>query len=392
MAPWLLFDILFTHALFNPNFATIYNNLFSPLLPLEYNIAWPTTPNPERSRLFLQFLIGLQLMTLNLIYTGSPRQQIRHCLAAIFLSGAALAVIGGLMKLTGSREFLWLIELREPAAYATFFYKNHWAYFALLAAGCGMALFHNTYAKEKHSGHLPEKSIGIALLILVILISIPLAEARGASLVAIPLMIAFILSITRPLHKHGTKLALSITLCLLILTGLGLYQVAKPQIIRAQQRSHSQIEAAKHGNFHDVKRLALYRDCWSMFRDRPYWGWGIGSFIHIHPIYAGPEFYEINAAYPIAYEFTHNDYLQALAEMGLVGSLLLLSPFVCLLIGSHKKAKWLNKISPWLLSATCAVMIAASFDMALAAPAIAMGTLLIGASSVSYALQAKQHK
>jgi O-antigen ligase len=394
IGPWLLFDTLFIHALFNPNFSTIYNNLFSPLLPLEYNSTWPTTPNPERSRLFLQFLIGLQLMTLNLIYTESSRRQIRHCIAAIFFTGAALAIIGGLMKLTGSKEFLWFIEFREPAAYATFFYKNHWAYFALLSAGCGMGLFHSTYSKEKYSGHLPEKSIGIALLVFVLLISIPLAEARGACLVGTPLAMAFVISLTRPLRKRRPKLAACLALGALMFAGLGLYQIARPQIERAQQRSQGQIMAAKQGNFKSVKRLALYRDAWTMVQERPIWGWGIGSFIHIHPIYAGPEFYENeNAAHPIAYEFTHSDYLQALSEIGIAGCLLLFTPFGMLLVLIRPSPFKLHpssaarSVSPWLLGAIAAVAVSASFDMTLTAPAIAMAVLLLAAASIADAIQ-----
>ena len=388
IGPWFLFDLLFVQALFNPSHSTIYNNLFSPMRLLEYNTAWPTTPNPERSRLFLQMLIGLQLMTLQLIYVPTSRQQIRRCLGAIFLTGAILAIIGGLMKLTGTPYFLWTFEFREPAAYATFFYKNHWAYFALLAAGCGMALFHSTYANEKHSGHLPEKSIGIAFLILVLLVSIPLAEARGATLVGTPLALVFVVSITRPLRKHRPKLAAVLALLALVIVSLGIYQITQPQLERRVLRSQQQIESFNTANrTQAIMRLAAYRDAWTIFQERPVWGWGIGSFIHIHPIYAGPEFYPPGYRYPVVWEFPHSDYLQALAEMGIVGSLLLLTPFGILLIGVHKKTKWRSKTSPWLLSASTAVAVAASFDMVLIAPAIAAGFLLVTSASYAYPLQ-----
>ena len=388
IGPWFLFDFLFVQALFNPSHSTIYNNLFSPMRLLEYNTAWPTTPNPERSRLFLQMLIGLQLMTLQLIYGPTSRKQIRRCLGAVFLTGATLAIIGGLMKLTGTPLFLWTFEFREPAAYATFFYKNHWAYFALLAAGCGMALFHSTYANEKHSGHLPEKSIGIAFLILVLLISIPLAEARGATLLATPLALVFVVSLTQPLRKHRPKLAAMLALLALVIISLGIYQITRPQLERRVLRSQEQIESFTTENrTKDIMRLAAYRDAWTIFKERPVWGWGIGSFIHIHPIYAGPEFYPPGYRYPIVWEFPHSDYLQALAEIGILGSLLLFLPFGTLLIGILKKTKLRNKISLWLLGATGAVTVAASFDMVLIAPAIAMGVLLITSSGYAYALQ-----
>ena len=392
LLPWVLFIVAFAASPGNPSHELLYpNNLFSPLIPLEHNEGLPATPNPERSVYFLAFIAGLLVMIANLLFSCYPRARIRAHLTVLFLFGALLAVVGALMKLSGETRFLWILEFREPAAFATFFYKNHWAYFALLCSGIGMGLFHHAYAKEKTSGHFPEKSAGIALLVLVLLISIPLAEARAASLVAVPLAMAFIVSLIRPLFRSRKLLAPGLLLIAVGFSFWGIYTVSRPQMERSIQRSEQQLNAFEKDDFRRIKRIALYRDSWQMIQDKPLWGWGIGSFIHIHPIYAGPEFYHKSTEYPVAYEFCHSDPLQSLVEFGFAGCALLFAPFVTLLLGLKRSCAQ-NRLSPWLLAACAGVLVASTVDMVFTAPAIALGVLLCAAAGAGYGIETKQRR
>jgi O-antigen ligase len=385
--PWAAFIGLFAYALFNPSHQTIYNNLFSPLIPLTHNLDLPTTPNPARSLLFSQFLAGLLLMTLSLLITPITRKQIRISLNVVFIFGTVLAGVGSLMKLTNTKLFLWFIEFREPVAFATFFYKNHWAYFALLCAGIGMALYQHTFKRERQSGHLPEKSIAYALCTLLILISIPLAQARGASLAAIPLALTFLYTILKPLlQKRHKIMALSAFLLCAGITFGSFYKIVAPQFERAVSRSEKQLQDYKLKELGSVKRIALYRDTWTMIQQKPIWGWGIGSFIHIHPIYADQVFYKEGAAYPVAYEFCHSEYLESVAEMGLAGSALLLLPFGFLFLGLTKKANWKNPFGFGLVLASALVLATAAIDFTLSSPAIAMGVLFCASLGLRYSL------
>lgn len=385
--PWVAFSALYAQSLFNPNFETIYSNLFSPLLPLEYNAGLPTTPHPARSLMFLQFAIGLLFMTLSVLLTKTSRRQIRISLNCLFIFGTFLAATGALTKLTGSRLFLWVIEFRESTAFATFFYKNHWAYFALLIAGIGIALFQYTHEKEKETGHIPEKSIAYALCTLLILITIPLAEARGATLAAIPLAVVFLYVTTRLLFPGLPRVATAFTFLLVAaITCWSVKEMVAPQIARSFERSETQLIGYKEYDFRSVKRLALYRDSLKMFQEKPLWGWGIGSFIHIHPIYAGEEFYAKGASYPVAYEFAHSDYMQTLAEKGAIGTALLICPFAILFIALFCKSRWRNPVSLSLLLSGGLVTCTAAIDFTFSNPAIAMGTLLMLTLGIRYAL------
>ena len=59
-------------------------------------------------------------------------------------------------------------------------------------------------------------------------------------------------------------------------------------------------------------RSSIDRDAFHMFRNKPVLGWGLGTFPTVYPQFRS--FYTnffVNAA--------HNDYLQLLAEMGVLG-------------------------------------------------------------------------
>ena len=392
LLPWCAFGALFYVGLDNPSHELLYpRNLFSPLIPLEFDPTLPSTPHAARSRLFLLFLLGLLCLPLNLLTAPIRRAHLRRCLGLIVIVAGMLAISGAVMKLSGNPKLLGLIELREPIAFGSFFYKNHWAYFALLAAGCGMGLYHSVFNRERHSGHFPEKSVGLVLLVLILLISIPLAEARAASLVAAPLALAFLISVLRPLRQRRPRAALLLGILALVAASCGLYQIAKPQLERSIQRSERQIEATEHEDYRRVKRIALYRDSWQMHQARPIWGWGVGSFIHIHPIYAGQEFYAKSTEFPVAYEFTHSDPLQRLVEYGIAGCALLFSPCIMLALGLRKRVAS-NRISLWMLGACLGVLLASCIDMTFTAPAIATGFLLCASAAARYGIETRRLK
>lgn len=385
--PWTAFSVLFIYSLFNANFFPFFSNLFSPLEFMDFNERLPTTPNPERSRMFIQFLIGLLFMTGALLTCRLTGQQIRRSLYVLFFFGSGFALIGSLMRLTETELFLWTFEFREPAAFATFFYKNHGAYFCLLSAGIGCGLIHSTWRREGGSGHFPEKTVSLVALTFLCFTAIPLANARGATLVGLPLFLAFIasLGLLGDFGARARRFQVSLAVAALLLGGG--YLAVSGQIDKDLQRSERQIELVRGQGLTAIGRPALYRDTLSIIRDRPVWGWGIGSFIHIHPIYAGPEFYRNDSNYPVAYEFAHSDVLQMVCEMGYLGTALLLGPFFAIFIALVGKVNWSpRRFACWLVGSAALVAVTALFDFPLSAPAIALGMLLCGMVGLRHGL------
>ena len=81
---------------------------------------------------------------------------------------------------------------------------------------------------------------------------------------------------------------------------------------------HARVAAALQGDI----RLVLWRDTWGMIRERPWTGFGPGSFRWVFP------HYQAHFRHYMDPEYAHNEYVHASAELGLPGLLLLLLPFV----------------------------------------------------------------
>jgi len=68
-------------------------------------------------------------------------------------------------------------------------------------------------------------------------------------------------------------------------------------------------------------RAILYRDTWRMARDQLWFGWGMGSF---HTVFFTYNTQDVKlAGFPITYADAHSDWLQSVAEVGLIGTVLL---------------------------------------------------------------------
>jgi O-antigen ligase len=97
-------------------------------------------------------------------------------------------------------------------------------------------------------------------------------------------------------------------------------------------------------------RLSIDRDTVHMFRQRPILGWGLGTFPVVYPQFRS--FYTnffVNEA--------HNDYLQLLSEMGLLG----LGTTLWFLVVLYRKA--IRKTGKWLSDVSSAVTLSCTLGV-----------------------------
>jgi O-antigen ligase len=107
----------------------------------------------------------------------------------------------------------------------------------------------------------------------------------------------------------------------------------------------SSIATETHTELSGGMRLSIDRDALRMFRNRPLLGWGLGTFPTVYPRFRS--FYTnffVNQA--------HNDYLQLLSEMGLLG----FGTMVWFLVVLYRHA--VRKIGNWMLDVSGAVTLA----------------------------------
>src|SRR5208283_2097965 len=67
-------------------------------------------------------------------------------------------------------------------------------------------------------------------------------------------------------------------------------------------------------------RAVLYRDTWRMARERPVFGWGMGSYPSVFALYNTQE--PKGDRIPVVYHDAHSDWLQSVAEIGFAGTAL----------------------------------------------------------------------
>ena len=132
-------------------------------------------------------------------------------------------------------------------------------------------------------------------------------------------------------------------------------------------------------------RLALYRDTWRLFEQQPVFGWGWHSFQYVFPRVQSSEF-KMQNEQRLKSVFTdaHNDWLQWLAELGLVGALLGLGALVGVARAASARC-WGMSPSFEILAGLGCLGLLACVDFPFACPAIVVTawTLLATAAGIA---------
>jgi O-antigen ligase len=273
------------------------------------------------------------------------RRLIRKLLLMIVLNGALLAVAGTFQKLSyvpGDRvkEIWGLWDAPEPRYFfSSFTYKNHWSAFALLCLGCALCL---AWREISRKGALAwrQPKLGVCLVsALFIGITIPLSGSRSGTFLLTVLLILLAIVLGWTVTRHfdtltkrwvalgGTFFACSLTLGAIVWFGFNLDRETKSEAVG---NTLQQWENYQKGS--PPMRYYLWKDTFKMFLDKPVFGHGLGSFRALHPLYQSSEYkrereYGLASAHrklkPLT-EHSHNDLFQYLAEIGVIGVVLLL--------------------------------------------------------------------
>ena len=283
----------------------------------KFSIAWTPLFVPA---LLLGVLIGFQLLghtaywyatwvksiqwacyaTMFFVSTQSFRGEGRAKLLGMFLVcfGSLVALIAIAQGGTESDKVFWLFPTdTHSVLYGP--YPNHAHYAGLMemllpmALVLGLGFLFRTHAK-----------VLLLFAALIMAGSIFLAASFGGILSFVGELLVLAILLLR--HRRRHRALLSILVLVLLLSIL----VVMLQPAALQERlEHARTQAEQS----DVtSRVAIVRDSVPMIWQRPLLGYGLGNFVEVFPSFR--TFYTdllINAA--------HNDYVQAVVEIGLVG-------------------------------------------------------------------------
>lgn len=236
------------------------------------------------------------------------RQQIHGFLTGMTIFGTMLAVFGIIQDFTANGKIYWIWRPQFTAwGFGSYVNHSHWAGLMELLTPLPLALM----MRRRNSG---AQTVLLGFAALMMGSTIFLSGSRGG-------MISFVVQVVLGaalllLRDRSSERLRDIA----ILAVIGVVFLAWAGGSRVSNRIESAYSAdgATMGNTLDARfRLALFKDTLSMAKARPIAGWGLDCFTRVFPEFQ--TFYSdrfVNAA--------HNDYLQLLAETGVIGFAIML--------------------------------------------------------------------
>jgi O-antigen ligase len=254
-------------------------------------------------------------------------------LAVVFsLYGFALAAFALLYGISSNGKLYWLYPLSKGGwIYGPYVNHNHYAGLMELLVPIPLILSLTRLAEDKE-----RIAAGIAAAVMVG--TIFLSGSRGG-MIAIFVELAILAAMLFG-QKRSIRAAIASAAFVLVLIALLTWLGGKELTARV-----SSISAETRSEISGGMRSSIDRDTLRMVRVKPVLGWGLGTFPTVYPQFRS--FYTnffINAA--------HNDYLQLLAEMGVLG----FCTMIWFLIVLYRRA--LPKIGNWMSDVSGAVTLA----------------------------------
>jgi O-antigen ligase len=316
----------------------------------EIKIRW----NP----LFLPMAVFGLLILLQIVFRKSAYPHDTISLALLYLAYAMLCFLAGQALIRGSQaRSLALVFSIYGAAVAAFALlygvsSNGKLYWKFATHG---GWIYGPYVNHNHYAGLMEMLVPIPLVLsltrlassrtravaaaaaAVMVGTIFLSGSRGGMLAIVAELIFLAVLLVK--QKRSVRTAIGVGVFLAIVVGLLAWVggAELSQRIASVNSSHSEIS--------NGVRMSINRDGLKMFLKKPVLGWGLGTFPVVYPQFR--TFYTnffVNEA--------HNDYLQLLVEMGLLGFATMLWFLVTLY------ARALKKIGNWTGEMTGAVALA----------------------------------
>ena len=284
---------------------------------------WPSSARPELALKGLWLFDAIVLSCFNVLVAIRHKRTLRALLLVLAANALLLAVFGSVQKLSSATGlFFGRIASPNSSFFASFIYHNHWGAFAvlMLAVCLGLLFSLRPWSGYRDFWHSPALATVVAVFFLTV--TIPLSGSRSCSALAV-LLLTFALihgfrRVARHQHECGkSTTAATVALFLTAAVASGFLFVLARHNIEARMADSQEQFAHMRAEGSIGARAQLYRDTWHMACDRPWFGWGLGSY--------GTVFMRYNTQVspadklPVYYEDAHSDWLQLFAETGAIG-------------------------------------------------------------------------
>lgn len=336
--PLAVLLVVILASLANPNMRPLLFDGEVVLAPREHVSFLPSTARPAEAFSDLKLDAALILVGLNLFLARPGRRLQRFALWSITVNAAVLACVGTVYKLEKATQILGLYASPNERFFATFIYYNHWGAFAVLGMATAGALLFSYRRQAAETGWQHTPAPVLAIIIALLFVTLPLSTARASTLAGLILLAT--LAFRFILRRQGGRSSGSTRVIAVSVASLAMLAAAGwlgRDAIRFQlTKTSGQLANLRGGGFADA-RLPVYRDTIKLWLEAPVYGWGWHSYR-----YAFRRVQSISARMQneqrvdSVFLDAHNDWLQLLAELGLVGAALTGAAT----IGIARTARW----------------------------------------------------
>lgn len=364
---WILLALQIILSTSNRSSAPVAPWLGNGFDPIPHDPRWPSTAFVQATRLEAWFWLSLGLIALTARNVGLTLVQLRSLLWVLVATATVLALLGIPYKFSGQMLVLGKWPAPEWYFYSTFLYHNHWCAFALLAVAAVVALF--TSYKD-----IVVRSI-LAVAGGIVAASAPLSTSRLGALAMAGFGVAvlswFFLRRRSAKTKRTSKslpLVAGFALIGLLTVGMGSYYFYKSWGGPGGHRTWSGVLKSNPFGI----RQTLAEDTIPMILDKPWFGWGLAGYGGAFRFYQRTETQVVhNSGRITLYDHPHNDWLERLAELGLVGFTLFIAPGILWLwIGIRRGLRF--DVQRWALVGCFGLLVFAVGDMVFVNRAVAV--------------------
>lgn len=293
---WALFTFLARRE------ALVVSPLLLPLLALAllalFQIVLHATASRYDTRIELQLLLAYGILLFLAAQAFRGADEWRVFIWFVMCLGFVVSLFGILQHLTFNGKLYWVREMRFGGIpFGPYVNRNHFAGFAELVIP--VSLVPLALGKVRR-----ERWFIVGVLALFPVGALFLCASRGGliSFAAQLLVLTALVVLRRSAGKHVLAGVTILVLSFALVSWLGVNQVLE----RFSSMHSLEVTAGK--------RAAMRHDTWRIFRDHPLAGTGLGTLQIVYPQYE--TLYDARIV-----NHSHNDYLEALAETGILGGL-----------------------------------------------------------------------
>jgi O-antigen ligase len=261
-------------------------------------LAFHLTASRYYTRIDLQLLLTYLIVMFLVSQSFTRRSHWRIYMWFVMIMGFFVSILGILQHLTFNGKLYWFRTMRFGGLpFGPYVNRNHFAGFAELVIP--VALVPLVLGKVRR-----ERVFFVAILAAVPIIALLLSASRGGIVsFAVQMVILFLLLFIRRIRgKYVIAGGLVVLTAVLVVSWIGVRQM----LDRFSGMQNLEVSTGK--------RAAMQRDTFRIFRDHPIVGTGLGTIEMVYPPYDST--YDGRVV-----NHSHNDYLEALAETGILGGL-----------------------------------------------------------------------